>query len=131
MGAIQRYIGGSKRSVRKLNALEFDPIEKLVDVYRKLEVELQRHEDIRSGARIELNSKGNQRAYDHHSHLQVFDRMIAAGKELLRYRYGKVPDGDEDGGNEKSSIPLLVELTGEGQVYSVQDTVVIEEDDGD
>lgn len=109
-----RYAAGSSRSVARLKHLEFDPIKKLVDVYKELEAEVEYQKGLRDGTVIELMANGRQRAYRAEVHHALYDRLTTIGKELLRYGYGRVPEVG-DGNTPKASKPLVINLTGRGQ----------------
>jgi len=112
-----RYVGGSVRSVNALNKLRFDPIEELVDKYRKLEVELAWHEQVRACEVVPLNSEGKVRHYSADAHMRVYERLESIAKELLRYGYGRVPESMDLNINKPSK--LVINLTKKGEVFEI------------
>jgi len=106
---IPAYRGGSARSVATLNMLRFDPIVELVDNYNRLKTELHWHEQIRSGELIAILPSGKPRSYNADAHMRVYDKMLEVGRDLLRYGYGRVPEGVPETGERVPSI--VVNLT--------------------
>lgn len=125
-----QFRAGANRSVGRLRALNFDPIGELVHKYRKLEEELDRQEKRRSGELVELNSMGKPRAFRHEDLVGVYDRLIDISEKLLRYRYGRVPELEN---NQKPTAPLIVNLTKKGDVYTVNENELTDanQDDDD
>lgn len=120
VGAIRgapQYRAGGNRSVARLRALAFDPIGELVKQYRKLEVELEHQEKLRSGAVQEMTSSGKVRAYRPDVHQQIYDRLINISEKLLRYGYGRVSETTIIDSASKPSF--VVNLTKKGEQYVV------------
>lgn len=117
-------VAGHIRATNRLEQLRFDPIQELVDKYRKLEEELTRHEEIRDGKRVELLGNGKARAYHADTHYSVYDKLITVANALLRYNYGRVPEINTL--ETRQPQPLVVNLTPKGGTY-----IVNEADDGD
>lgn len=113
-----RYTSGSQNSALKLQELHFDPIERLVVTYMKLEQEIERYEKLRSGELRELMPSGKVRYYNEDSHLAVYDRLIKISEQLLRYRYGRVPEGDNQDKMKKAGA-LVVQLTKKDGVHQI------------
>jgi hypothetical protein len=112
------YQGGSKNSAAKLQELHFDPIERLVHTYMKLEQEIVRYERLRSGELRELMPSGKVRYYNEDSHMNVYDRLIKISEQLLRYRYGRVPEGDTQD-KLKQAGALVIQLTKKDGVHQI------------
>jgi hypothetical protein len=118
MAGIPRFQAGGKRSVRRLETLNFDPIGELVASYRKLEEEIAYQEKLRSGAIVEMNpGTGRARAYRPELHHAMFDRKIVIAEKLLRYGYGRVPETTFV--EEKKPQALIVNLTKKGETYVI------------
>lgn len=113
------YIGGGKRSVKRLEALGFDPIKSLVDNYHKLQEELVYYEGWRDGTIIPLTATGKVRSYNAETHMVIYDKLIKVGEALLRYGYGRVPENVDQ--SEKAPMPLIVNLTKKGEQYVVNE----------
>jgi hypothetical protein len=116
---IPAYKGGSVRSVETLNALRFDPIVELVEHYRKLQVELLWHEQIRSGEIVPIMPSGKPRAYNAAAHMMVYDKLLEIGRELLRYGYGRVPEDVNLNVNRPST--MVINLTRKGEQFVLND----------
>lgn len=112
-----RIDAGSKRADYRLSQLEFDPIEKLVMVFNKIDTEIARQEQRRDGTLVELTHTGKVRPYVPEQHFALFDRQINIGEKLLRYRYGRVPEGIANG--DKRPGTLVVQLTKKGDEYVI------------
>lgn len=121
------YHGGTQRSQRKLSDLNFDPIEQMVEKYRKLEAELAYQEAVREGTIVPLNSNGKPRTYNPEVHMAIYDKLVTVTDKLLRYKYGRVPETSVVETKEKP--PLVINLTKEGEKYVInEDTSVYLED---
>jgi len=114
-----RYQGGGVRSVNVLRMLRFDPIEELVEQYRRLEKELLWHEQVRSCEVVPLNSEGKVRNYSADAHMRVYERMQSIASELMRYGYGRVPETLDVNLNRPAK--LVVNLTKKGEVFTIND----------
>lgn len=120
---------GSPRAQAVLSRLEFDPITAMVNKYRELEEELAYQKKLRSGAVLELTSQGKPRAYRAEIHLSIFDKQLVVAKELLRYKYGRVSEGEQ---NDKPPLaPMVVQLTSEGDTHVINDGLDEEDSYGD
>jgi hypothetical protein len=108
---------GTKRSVSRLDDLKFDPIRELVEKYRKLEGELEYQEKVRSNEIVPLTATGKIRWYNPETHMGIYDKLLNTGEKLLRYYYGRVPETIHI--EEKQAMPLVVNLTKEGDVYTI------------
>lgn len=109
-GAMPSFRAGAQRSVNRLEFLKFDPIGELVDTYDSICKEIIRMELIRDGAIIESRLDGKPRAYSREVHMALIDRRIAIAKELLRYGYGRAPEGDVKEAPKEKPM-LVVQLT--------------------
>jgi hypothetical protein len=128
---VPKYFRGGPKSVARLRNLNYDPIQELVEKYRKLEKEIEYQEKLRSNEIVELTATGKARAYRADQHYALYDKLINIGDKLLRYKYGRVPETDDEG--NKSPSPLVINLTKKGDAYVVNeeqpDGVMYEEDD--
>lgn len=108
------------KAQNRLIRLGFDPIGELVQKYRQLEGELERQEKLREGTLVELSTTGKPKAYRADVHQSIFDKQIKIGETLLRYAYGRVPETQiiED----RKALPLIVNLSKEGDTYVISDT---------
>lgn len=107
---IPKYRAGGGNSVRRLEALGFNPIDQLVSTYVRLEEEIKRQEALRSGELKELTHTGRRRGYREETHFSLYDKLIAVSEKLLRYRYGRVPETDL-GNMPKAAGALVIQLT--------------------
>lgn len=115
-----RYISGTKRSQNILLSLGFDPITELVIQYRKLEEEMDRHEQHRDGTLVVLSkSSGRPLAYNAEMHMSIYDKLFAISEKLLRYKYGRVPEMAQL--EKRKPTPLIVQLTAAGEQYVIGD----------
>jgi hypothetical protein len=111
------YRGGSARSVSTLNHLRFDPIEELVQTYRRLQEELDWHETLRDGDQTFTRPNGTTYSYSSDAHMKVYERVESISKELLRYGYGRVPENADMGLNRNAT--LVVNLTTKGDKFVI------------
>lgn len=110
----------------KLMQLRFDPMERLIQKYTELEIELKRQVKIRDGEIVELTSNGKPRAYRAEVHYSIFDKQVMIAEKLMRYAYGRVPEAIN---NEQTiTQPLVINLTKEGEVYTLNDQSDISQD---
>ena len=112
-----RLHGNSNLAKEKLKMLGFDPLTEMIMVYNKLDDEIKRQEDIRDGKVVEIGSTGKAKAYRPEVHHALFDKQILISEKLLRYAYGRVPEGDTD--RKAMLAPLIVNLTKEGDTYVI------------
>ena len=126
VGSVNYGFGG-KKSTARLRELDFDPIKALVDTYKKVAKEVDRQEMIQDGRMVELNAQGKPRAYRPEVHHSLFDKQINIGDKLLRYMYGRVPD--EGSAPPMAPPSLVVQLTGKGETYVINEQPP--EDEGD
>ena len=94
----KRFISGARRSQRRLATLGFDPIEKLVNLYKTLEEEHNYYVNLRE-ANVQINEmtasgkiKKTHR-YSGVAHAAVLSNMEKVSNDLMRYAYGRVPEG--------------------------------------
>jgi hypothetical protein len=127
--AVPSYYVGSKRSAARLRQLRFDPIQELVENYRKIQLEVERQEKIRDGQIIELSASGKPRSYRSEVHHALFDKLNMIGEKLLRYGYGRVPEVSEL--NDAKPTPLVINLTKKGETYVVNEQDEIDDNDHD
>jgi hypothetical protein len=112
-----RWIAGAQRSVGRLKYLGYDPIGELVKKYKELDVELAHQQKLRSGEIVELNAYGKPRNFNPQVLMEIYDKQINIAEKLLRYRYGRVPEGELPNYDRPSS--LIVNLTKKGESYVV------------
>jgi hypothetical protein len=91
-GNRKRVTSGMPESVRALKNLEFDPITRLVDLYHKLIEEEKVFSKIRSGELVLLKDNGKERPYSGVAHAAIFAQLEKVTADLLRYKYGRVPE---------------------------------------
>lgn len=118
------YRAGAQRSVNRLRTLNFDPILELVSKYKEIEEEIKYQKKLRSGEIVELTASGRPRSYRAEDLSSLYDKAISIGDKLLRYGYGRVPETNVP--EEKTSQPLIVNLTKKGETYVAND---IKQDD--
>ena len=85
------------KSERRLQELNFDPMQQVVDTYKKLEAELAWWEGIRDGSVVDIigiGPKGEERTrkYSFDAHMRIFEQLLNVGDRLMRYAYGRVPE---------------------------------------
>ena len=120
--AQNRFISGTKRSNARLIQLRFDPIQELVEIYRKLQVEVEYQEHLRARKIVEIsNAQGKERAYYAPTHHAIYDRLINIGEKLLRYAYGRVPEGED--GIRAQATSFVVNLTKKGEEDRLEEPV--------
>jgi len=109
----KKFIAGSKRSQRRLATLNFDPIQKLVKLYERLEQEDEYYCNLRQVGKVtELDKKGDVKKshkYSGVAHATVFANMSKIGNDLLRYAYGRVPETLNL--NTQPTRPMVIKLT--------------------
>jgi hypothetical protein len=113
----KRVATRSDMALIRMKNLEYDPIGELVNAHKKIMGEIARQEKIRDGAIVELRLDGKPKAYRPDFHLALYDKVINIGNTLLRYKYGRVPEGDSS--TDKPPMPLIVNLTKKGETYVV------------
>jgi hypothetical protein len=116
----KRYVKGSHASVSRLKKNGFDPIDELVKKYRRLEKELDYYEDWRAGRIVPLNLKGLARGYNENAaliHLNIYDKLTKVAEALLRYAYGRVPEGLNLGQSDHK--PLTINLSADQKSYEI------------
>lgn len=117
---IPKYMAGAQRSVGRMKYLKFDPIGELVKKYRELDAELAHQQKLRSGDLVELNASGKPRNFNPLIMMDIYEKQINVAEKLLRYRYGRVPEGETIQPDRPSA--LIVNLTKKGETYVVNDT---------
>jgi len=88
-----KYKPGGARSIEALDRIGFDPIQALVMKFMELEDEAVHLKERRTGKVNVINANTgkilNMRDENLHG---VYDKQITIAKELLRYKYGRVPE---------------------------------------
>jgi len=95
----------------KLEQLGFDPMEKLVAVYNRLEREDIMLTKIRDADEVHMVKDGKKvgkKRYSSVAHTTVLGHMKDIGTDLLRYKYARVPEGE---GVEKEIPKINIKLT--------------------
>lgn len=111
----KRLHKGSERSQAKLAELGFDPIERLVQDYEKLNEMIAWEEECRDGIRIRMNSRGQQMTWYPDAMMKMLDQRQKIGADLLRYKYGRVSETTNV--NVKTPKPFVVQTTAKGEIY--------------
>jgi hypothetical protein len=111
----KRYHAGSERSRAKLEQLQFDPIERLVQDYEKLNEMIDIEEKCRDGIIKRLNSRGNVMTWYPDAMMKMIDQRQRISEQLLRYKYGRVSETTNV--NVKQPMPFIVQTTKEGETY--------------
>jgi hypothetical protein len=111
----KKFMANSKRSQTRLKDLGFDPIEKLVRLYERLEAEDAVYQELRNaGAVLLMDKKGNTKPAKRYSgvaHAAILAQMQKVSSDLLRYSYGRVPEGVD---LQKGGTPKMVINTASG-----------------
>ena len=81
-------------SARRLRDLNFDPLDAQVELFHKLKKEVEVFEKMRTGEFVTLNADGNSRVvkYSGVAHAQVLALLQKVAVDLMRYKYGRVPE---------------------------------------
>lgn len=127
---VSNYVRGAQRSITRLKQLRFDPLEKLVKQYERLDEEIMCYKQIRAGTRIELLGNGKPRTFSYEVLMKMEEQLQTIAKELLRYGYGRVPEGEDPNAHKQRSGGLVVKLHRQGDVYTAG-TGPEEDDDDD
>jgi hypothetical protein len=92
-------------SIKRLKNLGFDPLVKLVDIYREVEDEVAIQKGMRDGSVMMLNpNTAKPRSYVGEHHLNLLDKQISIADKLMRYQYARVP---ENGDEKRAGMPTL------------------------
>jgi hypothetical protein len=122
----QVFQRGAKKSQYRLAQLEYDPIGELVSQHKAIGVEIERQIKIRAGEIVELTALGKIKAYNWEVHMNLIEKQIKIGTELLRYGYGRVP---ETVNVEVGPPPaMIVNLTREGEQYVLNEPSEVEDE---
>jgi hypothetical protein len=117
---IQRMEKRTRQAVFKLDQLKFDPIEELVRTYVRIYKEIKYYEDWRDGKIVPLTSSGKPKSYSGSSemaHASLHDKLIKISTELLRYKYGRIPEGINLEPGDKP--PLTINLSADQKSYEI------------
>lgn len=121
-------------SQKILQIHQHDPIVEQINLYRKIMDEVTRMEEWRDGVRVMLDAKGQEMKYGamaRDSHFALFDKASKINDTLMRYAYGRVPEGNLPSGGQRAPT-LLIDLSGEGDVLEISapnDPRMVEEGD--
>ena len=122
-GAFKRDSVSAQLLMAELN---FDPIQKLIDVYVNLEREIQIMEQVRDGTLVQITKSGGVLKYSPRVHYELYDKLITISEALLRYRYARVNESIIEEGKKKRGA-LIVQLSNEGDTFQIGNT---DEDEG-
>jgi hypothetical protein len=111
----KRYHAGSERSRAKLEQLKFDPIEKLVADYERVEKLIEVEMKLSTGEMKRLNSKGNEMTWYPDFLGKLLEQKSKIANDLLRYKYGRVSENTNV--TVKQPMPFIVQTTKEGETY--------------
>jgi len=107
--------------------LDFDPLERLVKLYRDLEEEdkywkmLRNHEMVEETSVSPLGTSKKKRRYSIMAHTAVMTQMAKIGNDLMRYKYSRVPENvNENDGDDVGDFELV--LT-DSEYEEISDTV--------
>lgn len=109
----------SKDSVKKLAALGFDPIEKLVECHKSIASEIQRQQKLQKekDEKELITGKMCKNGYSAMAHTALLVAEQKLLNDLVPYRYSKVPV--EVKVDDNSLPPIMISLTKQGDVYSI------------
>jgi hypothetical protein len=82
----------NSRSVSRLRQLDFDPIGRQVELYRKLDEEEKYLCQLRDGNPIFLDADGKRIRYSAQHHSTVLGTLQKIANDLMRYGYGRVSE---------------------------------------
>lgn len=90
---VKRYVGGSARSVERLEILKFDPIENLVNDYHEIQELIALEYKYRDAVIVRMHpSTGKAMAWYPDMLDKLLDKRMRISSELMRYGYGRVPE---------------------------------------
>ena len=112
-----QFFDGGKRSIAVLKANNFDPIGKLIELYHKMVDEVKFWEDIRDGKKVVLDYYEKPLRYSADMHANAQNILMNISDKLLRYGYGRVPEGNIEGPVKPST--LVIKLNREGDEFVV------------
>jgi hypothetical protein len=117
-GTVARH---NKSAVIRLYELGFDPIEKLVELYREISKEIEELDRLKLCPIMLKN--GEVRRYSSMTHAQLLTTQQKLINDLMRYGYARVPETV----NVKTDIPkgITINLTPKGSTFNVDDVVDI------
>ena len=115
-GSVTRH---NKSAVVKLYELGFDPIEKLVQLYRDISKEIEELDTLKLHPVMLPN--GEVRRYSSMTHAQLLATQQKLINDLMRYGYARVPETV----NVKTETPkgITINLTPKGAVFDVDNVV--------
>lgn len=100
------------KSERRLQELKFDPMQRVVDNYRKLEGELAWWEGIRDRTIVSLLASGKERSYSFDAHMRIYEQLNNVADRLMRYAYGRVPETQIT--ENRGRVPFVINLSSGG-----------------
>jgi len=109
-----KILAGSRRSRKRLEELNFDPMQKLVRQYNELEAEDIFLKELRKvTAVVQHDARGKEIGkikYSAMYHVSVIAQMGKISEGLLRYGYGRIPESVTV--NNDTDTPMVINLTG-------------------
>jgi hypothetical protein len=111
----KKFIAGSNRSQARLKQLGFDPIERLVNLYARLEEEDEYWQTLKQYTSVAETSRTGKtikkvHKYSGVAHSAVLAQMEKVANDLMRYCYGRVPETVNV--NAVNTKPMIVNLSG-------------------
>jgi hypothetical protein len=85
----------SKRALKRLEALGFDPLTESVKLYDVLKSEMQTQQLIKSGKLKELTKDGHAKPYSVFRTLEIADRMHKVADSLMKYAYAPIANEEQ------------------------------------
>jgi len=115
------FKAGHKSQVR-LEELGFDPLQELVQLYRKLQDEDTLMCALRDGVYVPLNEYANPIRYSYVAHTNLLSQLEKVASQLMRYGYSRVSETVII--EEKPVDPLIINLDRD----LITDAEIVEED---
>ncbi len=113
----------SKSSVTKLSEMGFDPLEKLVELYEQIVLELQDMEFLKLNPVVLEN--GDTRRYSGMAHAQLLTTQQKLLNDLMRYGYARVA---ETVTVKQDALPgITINMTPKGGVFDVDGVIEMNE----
>jgi len=108
------YLKIGKSSKKLLTKLQFNPIQKQIELYERLLVEDDYWVEVREGGITYTGSDGELKImrYSSVAHNNAISLLNKISTDLLRYGYGRVAEDTIDLGNVDKVAPLVINLMG-------------------
>jgi hypothetical protein len=109
----------SRESIRALAKLDFDPIQKMVQLYHRIDAQLTRQEELQAMKDVAELETGKQvkNGYSAMAHMGFATAQEKLLNDLIPYRYAKIPV--DEAKKDDVPPPLTIELTQEGDVFVI------------